>query len=66
MATKVHLIYGSSRVARLALLERKNKTALLRSSWLQKFYLAIWLLFGSFATFSFDKFFLEKSKEWCV
>jgi len=31
-----------------------------------KFYLAIWLLFSSFATFSFHKFFLEKSCEWCV
>jgi len=40
--------------------------ALFRSSWLQNFYLAIWLLFGSFAAFSFHKFFLEKSCEWCV
>jgi len=30
--------------------------ALLRSSWLQNFYLAIWLLFGSFATFRSTNF----------
>jgi len=52
----------SRRVARLALLEPKTRNlALLRSSWLQNFHLAIWLLLGSFATFTFHKFFLEKS-----
>jgi len=40
------------RVARLALLEPKTRNlALLRSSWVRNFNLAIWLLFGSFATF---------------
>jgi len=56
-----------ARVARLALLEPKNRNmALLRSSWLQNLYLATWLLFGSFATCSFHKFFLVNSCEWCV
>jgi len=53
-----------SRVARLALLEPKNRNlALLWSTCLQNF---IWLLFGSFATFSLHKFFLKKSCEWRV
>jgi len=39
---------GTIRVARLALSEPKTvNLALLRSSWLQNLYLAIWLLFGS-------------------
>jgi len=54
-----------SRAAWLALLVPKNRNlALLISTWLQNFHLAIWLLFGSFATSSFQKFFMEKSCEW--
>jgi len=53
-----------ARVARLALLEPKTRNlALLRSSWLQNFYLATFWLF---CNISFHKFFLEKSCEWCV
>jgi len=53
-----------NRVARLALLEPKTRNfSLLRSNWLQNFYLAnCWL----FCNISLQKFFLEKCCEWCV
>ena len=48
------------------LFKQKNRNlSLFRSIWLQNFYLAIWLLFGTFATSSLQKFFL-KSCEWRV
>ena len=59
--------YTDHRVAKLALLEPKTRNlTLLRSTWLQIFYLAIWLLFGSFATSSLHIFFLKTSSKWRV
>jgi len=45
---------------------KNQKFGSFRGAWLQNFYLAVWLLFRSFATFSFHRFFLAKSCEWHV
>jgi len=53
---------AATSVARVARLTRNS--VLFRGSFLQNFYLAIWLLFGFFATFSLKKFLMERSCEW--